>query len=542
MTRKVRSLVDEAMRQLYFKSWREACIVTDHDLRILEFTGDLARYGLEDVAVGDDASERLDFAVGVQPGVSMCLPVVVMPNGELSEVYIDTWDGFIVIVLYLAASEQRYYFELQRRNSEVRLLIERQKRLVRSLIQARQELKSRSAELESLNDLKSRFIARMSHEFRTPLTSILGYTQLLDHERQLDAEGHAWLKSVDRAARHLLGMVESILDQARIEAGELSVDLKATDLRSVFHGLDTLFLPIANERGLQFDIDGVDTLPSLLEVDEMRLRQTLVNLISNALKYTPEGRVRVTACWDSGWLDVRVRDTGPGIPEHERERAFTPFQRLTESEGIAGGTGLGLSITRSLTDLMGGTLALESESPWGAVFRVRVPAAEIDADPDQDTETGTASLETVQPRGAGEAILIVEDDDDIARLLCVVLAEAGYDPRRARNGSEALVIAAGEAFALVLMDMNMPVMDGGEATRCLRDRGFAGPVIGVSASVAASDRANAMAAGCDDYLAKPIDLGQLISSFDRWLSATRGAGGGSQAAESTNKEEVLDGP
>jgi len=320
---------------------------------------------------------------------------------------------------------------------------------------------------------------------------------------------------VERAARHLLSLVENNLDQARLEAGSLVIHPVDAEVRQLVDDLTVILAPLAAEKGLSFGAFVEHRVPGMLWLDDVRLRQVLVNLLSNAIKFTDSGEVRLGVDWQDDVLVCIVKDTGPGIPAAARARIFEAFERLEHTE-LKPGAGLGLNITSRLVQLMGGEILLESETGAGSAFTVRLPARRgrilerKKEHEDLGKRLARRSRETV-------SILVAEDSPDIMQLLDAFLAQAGYELIKVTDGRQAVEQALSLSPPLVILDMNMPEMDGMQAVRRLRQAGFSGRVIALTATRGAEHRQAALAAGFDEFLSKPIQMPFLLSTLERLL-------------------------
>lgn len=384
-----------------------------------------------------------------------------------------------------------------------------------------QDLREAKRAAEAASASKSAFLANMSHEIRTPLNAVLGVAHLLA-DTPLDADQRALLDKAQAAGRALLGIVNDVLDLAKIEAGEMRLAREPFSLGGLLGEIGSVYGVQARDKGLTLSLHRSEALPDLLVGDAARLRQVLVNLVGNAIKFTASGGVVVEAArLDNGGaarLRLSVRDSGIGITAEQRERLFQPFTQADETTTRRfGGTGLGLSIVRRLVDLMQGEVGLNSTPGAGSEFWIAVPLheAEAGAQPPAPTAAGPA------PRGglAGLRVLLVDDSEvnlDIARRL---LEREGVRVTTCGDGAQALAALRrpGAAVDAVLMDVQMPVMDGLEATRRLRaDPALAGlPVIALTAGALANERQRALDAGFSDFVAKPLEPALLLAALRR---------------------------
>lgn len=400
-------------------------------------------------------------------------------------------------------------------------------------VEREEALRLAQAHAEAANRSKSEFLANMSHEIRTPLTAILGYTDLLrDDVRQsgANAEQLAALDTVRRAGEHLLSVINDILDISKIEAGRMAVEAVPTELPAVLLDVESLMRARAEQKGVSLECRLTAPIPVQVNTDPTRLRQVLMNLVGNAVKFTDRGRVLLEAGVeesDAGPLLVlSVDDTGPGMSEEQVAQLFQAFMQVDSSMTRRyGGTGLGLTISRRLAQLMGGDVELAQTAVGrGSRFEVRLPLRPVD-DSARITQISARRLTpamapmTVTLRGH---ILLAEDGEDNQRLIAILLRAAGAQVTIVRNGREALEAldwarAAGAPFDVLLTDMQMPEMDGYTLARALRDAGNTIPVIALTAHAMAEDRQRCLDAGCDDYASKPIDRSALLTTLARWL-------------------------
>jgi len=397
---------------------------------------------------------------------------------------------------------------------------------------------------EAANRAKSRFLASMSHEIRTPLTAILGYLELIFEgcPRRCEfgsCEVGRYSEVVSENARLLLQLIDNILDLSKIEAGKLEMERIACSPCQLVSGVLELLQVRAQAKGLRLDARYQGPIPETICSDPFRIRQILLNLVGNAIKFTSRGEIRVTtrlldADGPQATLEIAVSDTGAGISEEQLGRLFTPFVQLEAGATCRfGGTGLGLIISKWLARLLGGDIRVTSALGRGSTFTLTIAAGRREdlklvedpqlAAPPQSPASQTAAqpLATLSGR-----LLLAEDSPDSGRLIAYILQKAGAELAMAENGQVALDVALhartqGRPFDLILMDMQMPVMDGYEATRRLRAAGCTTPIIALTAHAMKDDRQRCLAAGCDDYLPKPIDRAGLLACAARYLKDGR---------------------
>ena len=504
----VQCIVDQCIDDVI----RPLCVVLDRNFIIQSWSGDYAYYGFEGIDVGKDCRDSLLFLVGLQANESFDLRFIETPNHRSVHIHAFVESRQIILVL-LDASEQRLnQTVLQQKGNELALMQIEQLRLIENLKRLEKEVESKRRLAEQANQLKGQFIATMSHEFRTPLTSILGYSLRLKSVCESDQIQTSYLESIERGAKHLLSLVENLLDHAQIEVGSLSINPIATDVTVVMEKLASIFEPLAEDKDLGFEISISSNIPDYLCLDEMRFRQILVNLISNAIKFTDEGVVSVHADWLDGGLSVSVKDTGKGIAESDRQRIFSAFEQL----GNEPGTGLGLSIVKHLVQAMDGKLTVDSAVARGSHFVVQLPARQVSVDSNA-READAEKSNSVDSKTFLNTVLLVEDDPDIMTLLQTVFDDIDCKSLTASNGNDGLNLALTEWPDFILLDLNLPGMTGFEVIKSLRNNQFKNPVFIHSAWVSSEYKAQAMAIGCNEYVLKPLDLDHLNSLISEYF-------------------------
>jgi signal transduction histidine kinase len=405
-------------------------------------------------------------------------------------------------------------------------------------------MKRALVKIEEASHAKSAFLANMSHEIRTPMTAILGYLEVLGERMVSDpAEASEMMRAVRSNGDLLMAIINDILDVSRIEAQQLTVERIETDPSRAVLDTAALMGPIAAERGVGLRVEQATPIPERIVSDPTRLRQIVNNLVSNAVKFTEEGRVTIRLACDPGRerLSIAVADTGCGMTPEQREAIgrFRPFTQADASVARRhGGSGLGLCIANGLAERLGGGIRIESEAGRGSTFTVAIGTGPLDGVP---MRAGTAVERPPAPdapagpvkAGAclrGARIEVVDDGPDNRRLLRFLLERAGAGVVLHENGQRALdALDPGDPPDLVLMDMQMPEVDGYAATRELRARGFVCPIVAVTAHAMAGDREGCLEAGCDDYLSKPIDRAGLYETCERWIGVGRSRARGSAA-------------
>jgi PAS domain S-box-containing protein len=377
------------------------------------------------------------------------------------------------------------------------------------------------AEADRANRAKSHFLASMSHEIRTPLNAILGFSQLLLRDDDLSPEQREQLVTINRSGEHLLALINDVLEMSRIEAGHAHVRLTTFDLLSLVREIASMFKWRAQSKGLAFSVCLSDGLPPAVVSDESKVRQVLINLLGNAVKFTEHGQIT----WRIGTIDepegrrmvTTIEDTGPGIPPEDMGRMFDKFAQT--AQGIrAGGTGLGLAISREFARLLGGDISAESAPGVGSRFHFDIPlvAGRVD---ELDTTTSARQIAGIKTSGGPYRVLVVDDQAESRSLLVKILTQAGFDAQEASDGLQAKRSFEHKSPHAILMDLRMPQMDGFETTRAIRASkgGRHVPIIAVTASTFDDDRKRALAEGMDGFVAKPFHAADILDKLGEHL-------------------------
>jgi two-component system sensor histidine kinase/response regulator len=396
---------------------------------------------------------------------------------------------------------------------------------IREKKQAQKELQAAKEEAESANQAKSVFLANMSHELRTPLNAILGFSSMMGHDATATPSQKEKLAVIIKSGEHLLAMINDILDLSKIEAGRIELEENPFDLAALLEEISVMIQSRSREKGLSFVLKTAAVGFPYVSADAGKLRQILINLLGNAVKFTDEGGIIFRAATESlpesperCQIVAEVEDTGPGIPIDRQKEIFEPFvqDRVFTTQT---GTGLGLSICKNLADLMDGSIEVESEPGKGTLFRVRLPAGIVEA-------ADISAPKVIKPRVIGLApgqktrrILIADDHAENRLLLKTLLEGIGFSAVEAENGKEALEAVRKETPDFVWMDMRMPVMDGYEAVRRIRQlpKGDELPVVALTASVFSNQRPQILEAGCDDMVFKPYKEHEIFEAMARFL-------------------------
>ena len=401
------------------------------------------------------------------------------------------------------------------------------------LEQVNSRLLTTNEQLKEANQAKSLFLANVSHELRTPLNAIIGFSDLLEDSAcgPLNEQQADFVRDIQDSGDHLLRLINNILDVTKIEAGKMEARLEEVDIERAIQEAVSMLRPQAAAKELNLSVDSGEDLTAAM-LDQGMLRQLLVNLLSNAVKFTSAGgEVKVTARREDKDLIVQVEDTGIGIAAADLERIFDEFYQVDGSYSRNyEGTGLGLSLARRMVEIQGGTISAESIEGLGSTFTVRFPGSLIDAAPLPETPRPTA--QPVSDRTDGRTILVVEDNPVNRKLARNVLRSRGYRVIEAESGEEALDMLQSRSADLVLMDLQLPGMDGLETTRRLKaDPQTAElPIVALTAHAREADEAQATEAGCCGYITKPIRLSHFPGQVASYLPGARVRREGRRAA------------
>lgn len=367
---------------------------------------------------------------------------------------------------------------------------------------------------DKANIAKSRFLSNMSHEIRTPLNSIIGYAYILQQDPAIPTHRRQAVDILKRSGEHLSSLIEDILDIARIEACKFELNKDTIEFPKFIEHLLSIFKPQAESKGLAFSCQVMSTLPRLVKGDEKRVGQILINLLGNAIKFTQTGEVIFRIGYSCGVTTFQVIDTGPGIEEDQLQNIFQPFTQLAQ-ENLISGSGLGLTISKVLTEIMGGELSVNSIPGQGTTFIVRLFLANLGNEQDKIQQQSITGYQDGHKK-----IMVVDDQPEHRQLIIALLKPLGFILEEASSGLECLTIIKHDLPDLILLDLSMPEMNGLQTAESLRQQGYTLPIIVLTSNAYPSDRLDAINAGCNDFLAKPLQVAKLFNKLKLHLGLT----------------------
>lgn len=376
------------------------------------------------------------------------------------------------------------------------------------------KLQAATQAADKANTAKSRFLSNMSHEIRTPLNSIIGYAYILHKDPDIPAHRRQAVDILKRSGEHLSSLIEDILDIARIEACKFELYKEAIDFPNFIEHLLNIFKPQAEAKGLFFNCQIISTLPQRVRGDEKRVGQILINLLGNAIKFTTTGEIVFRIGYSCGVTTFQVVDTGPGIQQDQLQNIFQPFTQLAH-ENLVSGSGLGLTISKILTEIMGGELTVSSILEQGTTFTVRLYLANLGGEQEKTQQHSITGYQENTKR-----ILVVDDQLEHRQVIRDILEPLGFCLAESSSGADCLHETKENPPDLILLDLSMPDMDGLETAGCLRQGGYSPPIVVLTSNAYPSDRVNAINAGCNDFLAKPLQVPELLYKLKLHLGLT----------------------
>ncbi len=497
----------ERHEQFFNGYFHPVTLAFDREGRLREWAGETAFYPfLRELSPGQSGETLLPFLVGLDTRRELYLPYLTLTPGITIDAYLVPAedDGFWVHLVD-TSGHRRSHQDIQQVANDISLFNE-------SLVDLSSELQARNAALLSSDRARGDFIASMSHEFKTPISCILGHSELL-RRSAVDEEGtrHS-LQNIERSARYLLALIDNLLNQRKLEAGELEVHPRPVAVAEMVRNIVDMFEPEAGRKCLELWLEERVAPDLRLALDEVLVTQALYNVIGNAIKYTERGSVRLTIDWDARAerLRLRVSDTGIGIPADEMDQIFRSFTRASNARHQPG-TGLGLATTHEIVQRMDGELHIDSEMGRGTTVTIELPAPAV-----READRPGHAPPVERP------VLLIEDSEDLVDLYTLFLEEAGFHVAAVLPPSLARIHAVLEAVnpALVIVDHDLGGgLTGLEVIRFLHKRGVAAPVVMLTASAGSPIKQQAAELGCRDYLVKPVSGEELARTARRFIPA-----------------------
>lgn len=434
--------------------------------------------------------------------------------------------GFIILMFFYGRREAYVRNEVKIKTEE--------------LVQKEREISHALARAEAATVAKSKFLANMSHEIRTPMNGVIGFTQLLD-DGNLDDKQKRYVQMISESGSVMMNLLNDILDISKVDAGLMEINIAPMDTRHILNNCMKMVSPTAETKGLALDMEVDPLLPKLVKGDGLRLRQVILNLLANAIKFTDKGHVQLAINFllpetkgsaenQFAEMIISVSDTGIGIAPERQAAVFQPFQQADDSTARKyGGTGLGLSISNQLVDLMGGQISMESELLKGSKFTIKLPVELCGSDDNRDADVqakvSTNPVKKLRAHNKKKTILVAEDHDVNKMLVSEMLSNLGFDVKIAGNGLEAVEMVnqakqQNRLFDLVLMDIQMPLMDGLKAAKTIRNGGVSPtqmPIIALTANAYTQDITDCLSAGMQAHLSKPFSVEDLNYLLKTWI-------------------------
>jgi len=497
---------------------RPFCFEYDSSLTLRAQWGPGARYGFERIQAGMDISTVAPYLIGMDGEMDWALRFIEDPEGRHIHVYLLTDNGRSFALLCDAGEEHEAARRIQQRSNENALLLARQKRLIDEMIDVRCELDQRRREAEEDSRRKGQFIATMSHDLKNPLSAVLLNAELIAGRELDDEKARAAAEAITRMVGDQVRIIDNMIDQARSEATGQAVNTGTVDIRALLDEVSLVFAPLAAEKELGFELGIAQDVACFVRVDETRLRRILGNLIANAIKFTDAGKVHLAVARNAEQLHFEVEDTGPGVAPEDRERIFLAFERSV-NQLPRPGAGLGLAISRGFAEAMDGSLLLSSSSGGGSRFSLTIPYRPV-----LSFMAPTPSLDRLALRhdvALPYEIFLCDDDDDIVGLLGLHLSGAGYRVRPVTDPDEVVELVRSSPPDLLVLDINLQGRNGLDIARELREAGFTGAILGLSASNLGRTRSRLLENGFTDFLSKPVSSQLVLKRIEALLLASQ---------------------
>lgn len=495
------------LRQHLLDAAKPAYLVTDKKFNLVSANGELDFYNLLDLKPGQSCESSLSFLIGYDVSGPLELRFFQVSEAVTAHVVLLPHEGHLIILFMDASAAYQQELEIQQKTNDLLILSEKQDGLVKELVKARDNLAAKHEALSEANDAKAKFIANMSEEIKSPLTSILGHASLLKHDVAQSPGTLKMVEAVERGGRHLLTLLENLLDQMHIELDNITLKVAPIDINDLLLDLESVFSPLAKRKNLKFAVVTESLPPGKIKLDENRLRQILVNLLNNSIKYTDMGVIKLISRWEDNTLKLDVYDTGRGIPESFQQDMFTAFKQ----GGHKKGKGLGLSIAKQLVDLMGGEIKCESIQGAETCFKLKI-SAEVVAINKYDT-TVIDDLEF----GENAHVLVIDSNEDLCQLYDLALSKAGFVVSQSQSLAEGVQLAIEKNPSLVLISLNAED-DGLAAIKKIRQSAYNEPILAqISMESSTSSRA-VFEAGGNGFITKPINIIDLVETVKAYVS------------------------
>jgi len=430
-------------------------------------------------------------------------------------------DFLRVVMLKLSSNDMSVELEKNKYEDELGDMIgavQIFKENTQKMISSEQQIKLAMREATSANKAKSIFLARMSHELRTPLNAILGFTNLLKKSQNINEQEKKNLDVIKRSGNHLLNIINEILELSKIEAGKIELIPKTFELHELIKDIESMFAFRCESKSLTFNLNVDANVPNIIKADEQRLKQILINLLGNSLKFTKQGSITLNIYEQKGKLFFEVKDSGIGIAKDDLKKIFKPFEQIKKDDYNQNGTGLGLSITKELISLMGGNIYVKSFLGTGSEFYFSIDY-EKSIKSKLEEKSYFKNVVGIENQNDDKTVLIVDDIKENRDLIVQILAQYGFKTYEASSGKEAIDIFKSHGVDLIFMDILMAGIDGLETTKIIRSnlnkRDV--PIIALSANVFEEDKQEALNSGANDFLAKPVDEKELLQTLQKYL-------------------------
>lgn len=434
------------------------------------------------------------------------------------------WEVLILFIVLLVAFTIAYKllkqtYDIKTANMELHMQIKEKEKIELELIAAKKNA-------DTANNAKSLFLANMSHEIKTPLNGIMGFISLLN-KTALDKEQKELVKQAEISGRSLKSLISDILDISKIEADKIELNTEPSDIRNLIDEVVTIFLPLVKEKNIRLSVDISKDTPKVLDLDTGRLKQILINLIGNAVKFTEQGEVSLSVRTqetreNNHRLLFSIKDSGIGIAENDFEKLFKSFSQVDSSTSKKyGGTGLGLAISKKLIELMGGVITFKSTKGYGSTFEFFIPVRTSPGQIELKKHDSDVNNNTNNSMSSDLKILVAEDNPINQKLISHILFKNGFDYELVSNGIQAMQALKSNDYSLILMDCNMPLKDGFETSRQIRmTETRYHPIIAITADSSREDISKCMSSGMDDFISKPFEPDEFINKITHWLKKT----------------------